>query len=164
MKIIDNNGRLFGKISVIEVIVVLIVAVMAVALYLKTNTMTHTSTTVVNDKITYQVLARAVPDYVDGHMQVGDHLYDNDNASGGCLGEIKALEILPGEEMVTFDDATMEVVPSEGTINLLLTIEGEGLIDNGSYMLNRVYALGVNAGRNFATEYVRFAGTVVSIG
>ena len=32
MKIIDNNGRLFGTISVIDVIVILIVAVMAVAL------------------------------------------------------------------------------------------------------------------------------------
>ena len=30
MKIIDNNGRLFGKISVIDVLVVLVVAVLQV--------------------------------------------------------------------------------------------------------------------------------------
>ena len=65
MKIIDHNGRLFGKISVIDVIVILVVAVMAVALYLKTNTMTHTSTATSNEIITYQVLARGVPAFVE---------------------------------------------------------------------------------------------------
>jgi hypothetical protein len=44
MKIIDKNGRLFGLISIIDVIVIAVVAVMGVALYLKTNTMTHTIT------------------------------------------------------------------------------------------------------------------------
>ena len=35
MKIIDGNGRLFGKISVIDVLVILVVAVLAAALYFK---------------------------------------------------------------------------------------------------------------------------------
>lgn len=37
MKIIDRNGRLFGKISVIDVIVILAVIVMAAAIYVKTH-------------------------------------------------------------------------------------------------------------------------------
>ena len=37
MKIIDRNGRLFGKISVIDVIVILAVIVMAEANYDKTH-------------------------------------------------------------------------------------------------------------------------------
>ena len=164
MKLIDKNGRLFGLISVIDVIVILVVAVMAVALYLKTNTKTHTSTSVQNDTITYQVLARAVPEYVVDAVHEGDKIYDNDRASGGCLGEITAIEVGEGTELTKFADGTMGLAPAEGTVNLLLTIQGSGLVDEGRYMLNRVYDLGVNAGRNFATTYAYFPGIVYSIG
>ena len=37
MKIIDRNGRLFGKISVIDVLVIAVVLVMAAALALYTG-------------------------------------------------------------------------------------------------------------------------------
>ena len=164
MKIIDKNGRLFGLISIIDVIVIAVVAVMGVALYLKTNTMTHTSTVTKNEVITYQVRAQGVSDCVENNIQVGDRIFDEDRPSGGCLGKITAIEIFPGTELEDFSDGTMEEVPSEGTINLLLTIEGEGLISGKSYSLNRIYDLGVNSARNFVTEYARFTGTVVSIG
>ena len=35
MKLIDREGRLFGKISIIDVLVLAVVIVMAVALYVK---------------------------------------------------------------------------------------------------------------------------------
>ena len=55
MKLMDKNGRLFGKISVIDVVVVLVVLVMAAALYVKNTSLSHTSTRVTNTPITYQV-------------------------------------------------------------------------------------------------------------
>ena len=164
MKIIDKNGRLFGLISIIDVIVILVVAVMGVALYLKTNTMTHTSTATKNEIITYQVYAMATNDCVVDNIQVGDRIFDEDRPSGGCLGKVTAIEIIPGTELLSFPDGTMEEVPSEHTVNLLLTIEGEGLISDKSYSLNRIYDLGVNSARNFVTEYARFTGVVTSIG
>ncbi len=164
MKIIDKNGRLFGVISVIDVIVIAVVAVMAVALYFKTNTMTHTSTATKNEVITYQILGMGVNNCVVDNIKVGDKIFDEDRPSGGCLGEVTAVEFLPGTEQVTFMDGTVEEVPSEETVNVLLTIRGEGLVDDKSYALNRIYDLGVNSSRNFVTEYARVTATVVSIG
>ncbi len=37
MKMIDRNGRIFGKISVIDLVVVAVVVVLAAALYFKSN-------------------------------------------------------------------------------------------------------------------------------
>lgn len=164
MKMIDQNGRLFGKISIVDVIVILVVAVMAAALYVKTNTLTHTSTSIENETITYQVYCRGVPDYVADSIWVEDLIYDEDRPSSGCLGEITMVEVLPGTEQVTFDDGTVEVVSAEETVDLCLTIEGEGLVDGKRYALNRIYDLGVNSARNFITAYARFTGTVISIG
>ena len=59
MKMIDRNGRLFGKISVIDVLVILVVLVMAAALYFK-NIQTHTGTAVTEQTITFQVRAREI--------------------------------------------------------------------------------------------------------
>ena len=44
MKIIDENGRLWGKISVIDLLVIAVVLVMALALYVK-NVRSGTPTT-----------------------------------------------------------------------------------------------------------------------
>ena len=163
MKLIDENGRLFGKISVIDVVVIAVVAALAGALYLKTNTLTHTSVAVENPTIRYQVLAQAVPDFVEGQIQVGDLFFDEDRGSSGCLGRVVAVEVLPGEKLTEFSDGTAAVAPVEDSINLLVTVEGEGLIENGKYLLNRVYDLGVNSSRNFCTQYVRMTGTVMKI-
>ena len=163
MKLIDENGRLFGKISVIDVVVVAVVAALAGALYLKTNTLTHTSTSVQDPIIHYQVLAEAVPDFVEGQVQIGDLFFDEDRGSSGCLGTVVAVEVFPGERLTDFSDGTVVKAPVEDTINLLITVEGEGLIDEGRYVLNRVYDLGVNSARNFCTQYVRMTGTVVKI-
>ena len=64
MKLIDRNGRLFGKVSVIDLIVVAVVLVLAVALNMKNNHLSHTSTSVTNDPITYQVLVSGSRNYV----------------------------------------------------------------------------------------------------
>ena len=164
MKIIDNNGRLFGKISVIDVVVIAVVCVMAAALYLKTNTMTHTSTVSNDQSITYQLYARGVAESVQDVLRENDKVFDEDRGNSGCLGEIRGIEILPGTEMISFDDGTVDIVPSEGTVDILLTIEGKGLINGKNYSLNRVYDLGVNSARNFCTHYARFTATVYSIG
>ena len=56
------------------------------------------------------------------------------------------------------------MVPAEGYYDLLLTIEGEALVEEGGMvLLNRVYALGVNTNRAFITKYASFTGRVMSI-
>ena len=70
MKLIDRNGRLFGKISVVDVLVILVVAVMALALYVKGH-QTQTSTSTVNSTITYQVQVRGIRTYLAQAVKEG---------------------------------------------------------------------------------------------
>lgn len=163
MKIIDRNGRLFGKISVIDVLVVAVVLVMAVALYVKNNHKEITGTSVTNTTITYQVLVSGVRNYVGDAVQEGDFLYDMDRSSGGSLGQITNIEKLPGTKLAEFKDGTVDTVPVEDGVSLLLTVEGSGLISEGRYLLNRIYDLGVNSSRNYYTKYAQFTGTVTAI-
>lgn len=163
MKLIDHNGRLFGKISVIDVLVLAVVVVLAAALYFKSN-QTHTGTSVTNNEITYQVLASGVRNYVADAVREGDYMYDQDRSSGGTLGKIVSIEVLSSGKMAEFNDGTVDTVPVEDGVNLLLTIQGSGILSDGRYLLNRVYDLGVNSSRNFYTPYAQFTGVVTSIG
>jgi len=162
MKIIDKNGRLFGKISIIDVLVILVVAVLALALGFK-NRQTQTGTATSNIPITFQLRVNGEHNYVANAVRVGDMLYDQDNSSGGPIGTITNIETLPGTKVATFYDGTMDVVPVENGVTLLLTVEGSGIISDNRYLINRVYNLGVNTTRNYYTPYAHFVGYITSI-
>lgn len=163
MKVIDHNGRLFGKISVIDVLVILVVIALAGALYVK-NTRPHTGTSVATQTITYQVLVEGAQSYLKDNIHVGDKVYDLTYSSGGGpLGEITDIEEQPGSKLTTFTDGTMGLAGVEDGVNLLLTIQGEGLVGDKGYSLNRVYDLGINSARTYYTKYAQFDVTVTKI-
>lgn len=165
MKIIDHEGRLFGKISVIDLLVVAVVVVMAVALRFKGN-QTITGTSVPEETITFQVEVYGVRHYVADAIQVKDQLYDQNYSSGGrSLGEITEIQVTrePGTLVTILDDGTAGPVEAEDTVNLLLTVKGSGLVNGKSRSINRVYDLGLNASRSFYTDLAQFTGTVSNI-
>ena len=106
-------------------------------------------------------------DYLTGAIRVGDKIYDANYSSGsGPVGEITQVQVLndPGiavEE--NMDDGTLPQISVEGTVDLLITVEGSGVSDGRSYTINRVYELGVNASRTYRTNRATFVGVVVEI-
>ena len=164
MKIIDQNGRLFGKISIIDVVMLLLVVAMAAAIAFVKSSQNVTNNNVAEQPITFQILVGGAYDYVEPMVQVGDKLYDKDYTSNGPLGTITAVEVQPGRMQAYLHDGTVAQVEVEGGVNLLLTVEGSGLVtERGSYMINRIYDLGVNSARTYQTKYAEFTGTVMAI-
>lgn len=156
-KIIDKNGRLFGLISIIDVLVILVVIVMAVALHLKSNVLTTTSTSVTMQEVTFVAEAEHVPDFIAAAIRVGDTVYDKDQATGGAIGVITDVQLLPANKNMELKDGTIAETGAEEYCNVVVTVTGQALVDdNGRYRFNRVYEIGVNASRNFYTKYAAF--------
>ena len=163
MKILDRDGRLFGKISIIDVIVLLVVAVLAVAVFVKSQR-AQTSTSITDTPVIYQMLLTNQPEYMLSAIQEGDQLYDQERSTGGSLGTITQVEVSDGTNLGALDDGTYAVLPAENRHNILITVEGAGLVSaDGGVALNRVYDLGVNSSRTFTTQYASFIGTVTDI-
>lgn len=165
MKVIDQNGRLFGKISVIDLLVVAVVIVLAAALHFKSG-QTHTGITVTEQPITFQLRVRGVRSYVVDAIRVGDGLYDQNYSSGGrALGEITDIQVErdPGTTMAYLNDGTVALIDTDDTVDLLITVKGQGLLNGKSYSVNRVYDLAVNSARAYYTRTSQFTGTVASI-
>ena len=150
----DRDGRLFGKISIVDVIVLLVVAVMVAAVYVKTHK-PQTGSNVGTTTVVYQM---------ELENQLGDQMFDKERSTGGSLGTITDIQVSGGTYEGKLNDGTVAMLPAEDCYNILLTIEGEALIEgNGSVMLNRIYSLGVNSNRNFNTQYANFVGTIVDL-
>ena len=110
MKILDRDGRLFGKISIIDVIVILVVAVLALAIYVK-GQMPQTGASVTTTPVVYQILADNQPEYMLDAIQVGDQLFDKERSTGGSLGEIIDVQVSDCTYQGELDDGTVADVP-----------------------------------------------------
>ena len=163
MKIIDRSGRLFGKVSIIDVLVVLVVAVMAFALHLKTNTLTTTASSNAGTTITFTSLAENLSFHVADAVAVGDKVYDSDHSTGGPIGTSTAIERLEGAKTEKLSNGTYARLTNADGVNLVVTVECTGSVANGRYSINRVYELGVNGNRNFYTPYAAFTAVVTDI-
>ena len=53
--------------------------------------------------------------------------------------------------------------PRWSCYNVLITAQGEGIITDGRFTLNRVYEMGANAARLFYTKYASFTGVVTDV-
>ena len=163
MKLLDENGRLFGKVSLIDLLVVLIVIVMAVALHVKNNRLNASNTTLGSTPITFTVIAENVPTYQANAIQVGDPIHDRDRSSGGLIGRITSIESSPAVFVDKLWDGRYVTVTNEDSVNLVITIEGSGAVLDGHYAINRIYEIGVNAARVFCNPYTYFTGKVQEI-
>lgn len=163
MKLIDRNGRLFGKISVIDVIVLVVVAALVAAVFYR-NRLPQTGTSVTTVPVVYTMQLQNQPEYMLDAIQVGDQLFDQARSTNGSLGTITDIQVSDGTSLASFPDGTAAVVPAEGYYDLLLTIEAQAMIDgNGMVLINRVYAMGVNTNRTFTTKYASFSGRVTDL-
>ena len=120
----DRDGRLFGKISIVDVIVLLVVAAMVAAVYVKTHK-PQTGSNVGTTTVVYQMELENQPEYMLDAIQVGDQMFDKERSTGGSLGTITDIQVSDGTYEAKLDDGTYEIVPAQGRYNLLLTIEGQ---------------------------------------
>ncbi|MFI3251367.1 MAG: DUF4330 domain-containing protein [Eubacteriales bacterium] len=163
MKLLDQNGRLFGKISIIDLIVVLAVVILCIAFYVKNNVLTVTSSAQNNVGITVVMVAELVPNYLVDAVQIGDYVYDELNTTGGPIGVITDIEYFEAGQYRELYDGSYAKVTGEDEQNFRITIEGTGIYQNGRYIMNRTFEIGANASRYFQSKYARFLCRVETV-
>ena len=168
--VIDRDGRVFGRISVVDLLVLIFLVLAGVSLYLKANVLDTTQSVQTQDpstlsQSTFQILVPNVPDYVADALRVGDAIYDQGNFDAGVLGTISDIQILDASYVRELPGGLRAMVSgSEDHCNILLTLECPCVESEGSYLINGNYPLGVNAARTFFTKYASFGGTVIQLG
>jgi hypothetical protein len=159
-KIIDERGRLFGKISVIDVLVIIVVAVLALAAYTKFRVIDNTNTTTKTVPVTYTVKIQSIREGTANALRAGDAFFTKNAIPAGT---IQFVEITPSRVLSGLADGTYVIAPVEGRVDALITVEAQCSITNDRYYVDRTYELNVNTDQTYHTKYVEIYGNITEI-
>ena len=163
-KLIDNKGRLFGVISVIDIVVILAILILAIAFYMKFFVLESTSSVTNPDQpITYEVTVNAVRDYTVNGLKEGDTLYDGDGTMA-AIGTIRDIRVSDAVVVTEKMDGTYVEASKEGYYDVVFTVDAQGSVVDGRYYVNRNCQIGVNMKKNFSTKYCAVGGRITGIG
>jgi archaellum component FlaF (FlaF/FlaG flagellin family) len=162
-KIIDEYGRVFGKVSVIDFLVVLIVLVFGAALYVKYNVLEVTSVAGKTDTITYAITIYGAREFTAKGIQIGDAIYDKSGSGGHSVGTITGKTVTDAKKIQALTNGTIVYGNYEGRYDITLTITASGAVTDGRYLVNKTYEVNTNSIRIFYTKYSTFEATITEI-
>ena len=130
MKLIDEKGRLFGKINLFDLLVVLLVLVGVIGMgtrLIKTNRETAEMTTA-----NFQLEIVGAQECFKTAYNVGDSLYEADT----LLGTITAVEVAPSESLKMMPDGTAKMVESVLYYDVTLTLTTDRFSTDSGYSVD----------------------------
>lgn len=158
--IINKDGKLFGKVSIVDVAVVIIILVLAIGGYrmFSGNTGAVVST---GEKIECTFIVKNVRTYTVEALEKKGSLYDK--TSKEYIGEIKDIKVEDGLYQVNMADGSFKQATAEDRYNVYVTVEFEGKAsENGYYTAANKY-LGAGTTLGITTKYAECESTVYSI-
>ena len=160
-RIIDDSGRLFGKISIIDVIVAIVVVILAIAAFSKFNVGDSPLATanIVDVEYTVKVFGISMPNVE--HIRRGDRVYITDvGVYVGTITDVKVEDAVAPEPLV---DGTVVLARVHERYDVTITIESQCSFSNGRYYAERTIELNANAEIWISTKYNYIFGNIMSI-
>lgn len=125
MKIIDENGKLFGKISIVDIGIILLVIFGIVAVAYKLNITDAAKKETVT--VRYTICAEGLRQQsVDAISQASENIIDAENDD--ALGTIVDIKKENAVQIVAMADGTFKVAEHPEKFDLYVTLEVDGTI------------------------------------
>lgn len=164
IRLFDERGFLFGKVSVIDILAVLLVVGLALMVIIRFGItgedglhLSETGTA----PVSYELEVIGVRQFMVDAIDIGDELYANE--SGAAMGRIVDKRVEDNYTATTMLDGAVEFVPKEGYYDVYLTVEADSTVGAGGYYLDGAVELLANLSIQVRTQYAVFYGRVNSI-
>lgn len=163
-KVLDEKGRLFGVINIVDVIVIILAIVLICGIYVKfgRDERTGAASSGSMQTVTYQMEIKSVRSGIADNLREGDKIYDKENDVQ--LGMITDVQVTDARRSEALADGTIVEGTVQGRYDVTLTIEGSAQIIDGRHYIGRSDEISVNSDKQSYTKYCEFTGTVISIG
>jgi hypothetical protein len=158
-RIIDEKGRLFGKVSVIDVLVLLAVVILAIAAFTKFNVYQNPLTTDNTVDVIYTLEIPAIRYSNANIIRAGDKVYSLE--TGANIGTVVGVEIREAEAIEDKMDGTFVIARVYERYDVFLTVEARCSSSNGRYYADRTFELNANAEHKIYTKYNEFAKSLI---
>lgn len=161
MKFLDENGRVGGKINIVDLIVVVLLILVIAVIGVRTGSGDKTANGVDVGNKTYVVLVEGVRSFTLDAFSEGDELFSKED--GTSIGTIKKIESSPTVEI--HDDGTGQIAEYsvDDKYNVYLTVETNAETTDGRTFVNGVFEISRNSSAYLKTKYVSFMGRFMEI-
>jgi hypothetical protein len=157
---IDNKGRLFGKISVVDIII-LLAFVVAIAGFVYKFTSGDKTVTIVSDTpFEVTVMVKNVRQYTVDGAQVGDVVIEQ---HGSKIGTISKVETKPAMDLAEYPDGSAKYVEVEGRYDLYITIDATGRIDDKGFSVGGNRLVSKGGSLNIETKRLTCQSTIYNV-
>jgi len=134
MGIVDKQGRLFGKVSIID-IVILLAAVVLVAGYFYNRTAGHVRQIIMPDtQMEVTFLVEGVRAFSLDAVQEGDTFFRQHERIP--LGNVVRIETSPAYDIIIREDGTAALAEVDGRYNMYITLAVVGSVTDTGYFIN----------------------------
>ncbi len=161
MKLLDENGRIGGKVNIADLIVVVLLILAVAVIGVRVSTLGRTGEGVELNTNQYVVKVDQVRQYTVDSFREGDELYNKED--GTHIGTVKAIESVPAADV--HDDGTGQIAEYsvQDRFDLYLTVETAAETSDGRTFVNGVFELSKNASVQMKTKYASFTGKILEI-
>ncbi len=158
--ILDKNGKIGGKFSIIDAGVILIILIVAAGIFVRFSS--GITTAVKSDKeFEYQVEVTGVRQYTIDALNKKGKI--TDKKSEMDLGEITNVEMIPTRfQSVT---ASGEIITTDlpDRYTCIVTIRASGKESDDSYIMDDSTELSVGRDVDIYSKYVKTSGEIISV-
>jgi len=157
----DKKGRLFGKISIVDLLVILLVLVVAGGTIYR---FTADSTRFDDGDVTinYTIRVEGVRAFTVYYYHAGLRVYER--MSNQFIGNIEDFRVVPHYQIHSLEDGSMvrEYFP-DTHVNIYIDITSPGRQTPYGYFAQGTFEVAANSITNIRTRYVQVEGTIHSV-
>ena len=154
--ILDNKGRFFGKLSVIDLLVVVLLVAVAGALAFRFTSSGMSRGN--NCTVSYTVMIEGVRGFTVPNYEIGLECYDKQKKE--YIGKITGVSSEPLEYYQPQLDGSLVLTSRPDDYRVFVTIEAEARETDNAYLINGVYELKVGSQINLNTKLTDVAATI----
>ena len=159
--LMDEKGRLFGKISIVDIGVLLLIAVLIVGVYYKFFMVDKDQNAAKFDTIEYKVLVEEVRQQSVDAIEIGADIYDVKTNSP--MGRITDIEVLPATDQLTKADGTMVIAEKPERFNVLITIRVPGIETKYGFRANGRLDINRESQQVMDTRMIEMVAKIVDV-
>ncbi len=157
-----KDGKIFGKINIIDFTVVVVVVLLIACAFLKFSKFDKKSDdTTLSQTIEYKMIVKGIRNYTLDAFEVGDGVYDSQSKVG--IGTIKNIETTLSDSYENLITGEVELLENPYRYDVVFTIETDGVVTSEAYYANKSIELKVNSTKAIETKYAKTTGTITDI-
>jgi hypothetical protein len=157
---IDEKGRLFGKISIIDICILLVVLIAVGGFAFKITRGSEILKVGADTPITMVLEIKGVRQFAVDAIDIGDEIYER---NGPELGRVVGVRSEGYKDTLDLNDGTQVYTDVEGLYTLYITVEGTGRADEEGHFINGTRFVAVGSQIKIKSEKIMSNASIYEV-